>query len=207
MAVVNGEEISRETLYQVTNWSNIMFTIYRQFPRFAQALLTTEEGKAVQRRYEEDMLERLILHTLKLQEARKRALTPDEEQLQAEVDRIVADIADRNQLTPAQLLEVLTQQGRTLEEFREEISVWAREELLLAALYDEVTGHVAVDETDIAGYYEDHENLYYDAEGNLRPLQEVREEIERALLDVKRREAWQAWLEQLREEAEVTINL
>ncbi len=207
VAVVNGEQISREELQQVTNWSAIVLTIYQQFPRFARTLLTTEEGKALHQRFEEDMLDRLILHTLQLQEARRRELSPDERRVQAEVDKIVADVARRNQLTPEQLGEVLARQGRSLDAFREEIAAWAREDLLLEALHGDVVGQVTVDEADIADYYETNEDAFYDAEGKLTPLQEVRDDIEARLLESKRNEIWQTWLEQLREEAEITVNL
>lgn len=207
VAVVNGEEISRETLQQRTNLYSIVLTIYQQFPSFAETLLLTDEGRAFQRRYERDTLEQLILRSLQLQEARKRDVHIDEERLTSRVDGILGDIMLQNQLTEDELIEVLAQQGRTLEGFREEITANVREDLLIDGLYGIVIGEITVDDASIEAYYADNKDSFQDDDGNIQPLSDVREEIHDRLLQRARRDHWDAWLKTLREEADVTVKL
>ncbi len=207
VAVVNGEEISRETLQQRTNLYSIVMTIYQQFPAFAETLLLTDEGRALQRRYERDTLEQLILRSLQLQEARKRDIQIDAQRLASRVDGILGDIMLQNQLSEDELIEVLAQQGRTLDGFREEITTNVREDFLIDGLHRSVVGEVTVDDASIEAYYENNKDSFLDDEGNIQPLPEVHEEIEDRLLQRARRDAWDAWLTTLREEADVTVNL
>ena len=81
VAIVNGEEISRQELDRATGLSSLLFTLYQQFPRFAQTLLTTQEGKALIQRYQRDVLEQLIMRKLELQEAAARGLERAREEI------------------------------------------------------------------------------------------------------------------------------
>ncbi len=207
VAVVNDEEIARETLQRRANLYNILMAIYQQFPAFAETLLLTDEGRAFQRRYERDTLEQLILRSLKLQEARKRDLQIDAQRLESRVDAILGDIMIQNQLTEDQLIEVLMQQGRTLDDFREEITANVREDMLIDSLYQRVIAELTVDEASIEAYYTDNKDSFRDDDGNIQPLAEVREEIHDRLLQTARRDGWDTWRKTLREEADVTINL
>lgn len=208
VAIVNGEPIEREELESVANLSQIIFTIYQQFPSFAQTLLLTEEGEALLHRYELDVLEQLILRTLVLQEAQARGIEPAQEAVDQGTKGILDQIIQQNQLEgEEELAAVLAQQGRTLAGFREEIAGQVWEQLVIEQVQQEVTTAVTVTEEEIQAYYAGNPSQFMGEEGEPLPLEEVRDQVVSSLLSQKRSEAWRNWLEQAREAAEVTINL
>ncbi len=206
-AVVNGEEITREELQATANLNQIIFGIYQQFPRFAQTLLTTEEGEALLQRYEEDVLEELIERTLQRQEAERRGITADEDEVQARVDENLELIKQQYQLTDEELEAELVEIGLTLEEFREQRAEIFREQLVQEALREEITSEVSVSEEEIIAFYENNPDEFRDEEGELLPFEEVRDTVEEELLSQAQDQAWYDWLAELRELAEITISL
>ncbi|MBC7097854.1 SurA N-terminal domain-containing protein [Candidatus Bipolaricaulota bacterium] len=207
VALVNGQEISRQELEQATGLTSLIYTIYQQFPRFAQTLLTTEEGSALIRRYQRDVLEQLILRELEVQEAEARGLEPDAATLEDKVQETMDQILMQNDLTEEELSDILAQQGRTLEGFREEVTVQVREQLMIQALQEAVTAPASVSEEEIEAYYQEHPDRFTDEAGEIRPLAEVHDDIEALLLDQKRGELWRSWLEETRAAADVQIML
>ena len=208
VAVVNGEEITKPELDRLTNIPRIVFSLYQQYPRFAQVLLTTEEGKALLKAYERDVLESMIRWHLLVQEARARGLTVPEEALNSRVDATIQEILKRNQLTEEQLSEILkAQRGQTLEEFRAQIREEIEEQMLIDLLKDSVVAQVSVTEEEIEAYYEEHRDSFADAEGNVKPLDEVGGEILTALMKQKKDACWREFVEKLRQEAEIEIYL
>ncbi|RLE30853.1 hypothetical protein DRJ54_01820 [Candidatus Acetothermia bacterium] len=205
VAIVNGEEISRQRLDQATGLSSLLFTIYQQFPRFAQTLLTTEEGKALIQRYQRDVLEQLILKTLELQEAESRSIEPDQAQLEARVEETLTMILQQNDLTEEELVDILARQGRTLEDFRGQIAAQVREQLTIELLRNQVTASATVTEDEIQAYYREHPDRFQDESGAIKPLEEVHDDIAALILDQKRSQIWNAWLEELRAEADVQV--
>lgn len=208
VAKVNGEEITKAQLDRLTNISGIVFSLYRQYPRFAQVLLTTDEGKALLRAYERSVLDSLINWRLLVQEAHKRGLTVPEDELASEVEKTLQGIMERNQLTEAQLADILkAQRGQTLEEFRNQIKTELEEKMLVDLLKDAVTAEVSVSEDEITSYYEEHKDSFADSEGNVKNLDEVKEDILTALMNEKKDSRWRSFLKDLREQAEVEIYL
>ena len=208
VAVVNGEEITKPELDRLTNITGIVFSLYQQYPRFAQVLLTTEEGKALLKAYEREVLESIIRWRLLVQEARARGLVVSEADLEAEVDATIQGILERNQLTEERLAEILkAQRGQTLEEFRAQIKGEIEERMLIDLLKDAVTAEVSVSKEEIEAYYEEHRDSFTDEEGNVKPLDEVGGEILTALMNQKRDTHWKEFVEELRKEAEVEIYL
>ena len=209
VAVVNGEEITRDQLDRFTDLSRIVLTIYQQFPRFAQVLVSTEEGKAFLKAYERDVLESIITWKLLVQEARRRGVAVPEDKLQAEVDRVLKSIMQRNSLaTEEELAEaVVTQLGQTLEEFKSMLRAEAEERFLVDLLKDEVTGGVSVSPEEVAAYYEENKDAFTDEAGGVKSLEEVSGKIEEELLQEKRDRVWSEFLKELRESAEVEIYL
>ncbi len=207
VAVVNGEEISRAELDRATGLNSILLTLYQQFPRFAQTLLTTEEGKALIQRYQRDILEQLVLRELELQEAAARGIEPDAAQVEAKVEEVLARILQQNALSLEDLTRLLSQQGRTLEDFRAQIAEQAREQLTIELLRNQVTAEATVTEDEIQTYYQEHQDRFQDESGTVKPLEEVHDDIAALILDQKRSQIWSAWLEELRAGADVQILL
>ncbi|MBC7221650.1 SurA N-terminal domain-containing protein [Candidatus Bipolaricaulota bacterium] len=207
VAVVNGQPITKEELDSVTRLNEILFMLYYQYPRFAQSLLVTPEGKAFLTRYQRDVLEDLILHKIQLQEAQSRGIAADPAQVEELVNQTIERIKIYYGLSDEELVAELAKEGLTLEEFRAELRPQAEEQVLIEALKTAVTPDVTVSEEEIVAYYQQNPGQFVDAQGKTLPLEEVREKIASVLISQKKEEAWQNWLKGAREAASVQINL
>ncbi len=207
VAYVNGEPITREELDRATGLAEILFSLSQQFPAFAQSLLLTEEGKAFLARYERDVLEKLILQRVQLQEARARSLTVDEKEVERRTEETLNQIYLYYALTEEEFAAGLLLQGDTLERFRNDIARQHRENLLLSALKAAVLAEITVSEEEIESSYNEDPERFVDEEGEPLPLSHVRERIAAILRAEKSEAHWQAWLAAARERAVVEINL
>lgn len=207
VAVVNGEPITKMELDNATRLNNILFTLYYQYPRFAQSLLTTPEGKAFLARYQRDVLEDIIMRKIQLQEAKARGIAADPTKIEEMLDQMLESIKTYYGLSDEELAAELANEGLTLEEFRAQLRPQAEEQVLMEALKAAVTADVTLSEEEIAAYYQENRDQFVDYKGNQLSLAEVREKIGAFLIAQKQEEVWQAWLKQAREAANVQINL
>ncbi|MEY3664772.1 MAG: hypothetical protein RLZZ153_954, partial [Pseudomonadota bacterium] len=91
------------------------------------------------------VLERMIIDRAQLQLARESGLRIDD----AQIDRAVANIADSNRMSPAQLRERVQADGLSWSQFREDV----RAELVQARLRErEVESRVQVSEADVDAF-------------------------------------------------------
>ena len=207
VAIVNGEPITRQELDRATDLAEILFSLSQQFPAFAQSLLLTEEGKSFLARYERDVLEKLILRRIQLQEAKARGLTADEGEVAERTQDTLAQVRAYYGFTEEELAAELLSQGYTLDQFREDIAHQHREKLLLDALKAAVMAEVTVSEEEIEAYYSKDPSRFVDDRGEVIPLEGVRDRIATTLLLAKGEAHWQNWLRQARERADVVIIL
>ncbi|MFH1610148.1 MAG: SurA N-terminal domain-containing protein [Candidatus Bipolaricaulota bacterium] len=207
VALVNGEPITREELDMATGLSEVIFALYQQFPAFAQSLLLTEEGKAFLARYERDVLEKIILRRIQIQEAQARGLTADEAEIAKRTQDTLDQIYAYYGLTEDELIAELLYQGYTLEQFMEDIARQHRDEILIETLKAAVIAEVTVTEDEIESYYGTDPTRFVDEAGEMLPLEAVRDRIATILLGEKGEAYWQDWLTKAREGADVEINL
>ncbi|MDW7967641.1 MAG: SurA N-terminal domain-containing protein [Thermoanaerobaculum sp.] len=207
VALVNGEPITQEELESATRLNQILFQLYFQYPRFAQSLLGTPEGKAFLTRYQRDVLEELILRKIQVQEARARKLSADPARVEELVNQTLEYIKRYYDLTEEELVAELAQEGLTLEAFKARLRPQAEEQALLEALKQAVTAAVTVSEEEIAAYYQANLGQFLDAKGQPLPLAEVRPKIAAFLAGQRQEALWQEWLKRARETANVQINL
>ena len=204
---VNGDPITREQLDRATGLAEVVFSLYQQFPSFAQSLLLTEEGKAFLSRYELDVLEKLVVRQIQIQEARGRGLVADEDEVAKRAQDALARVCAHYGLTEDGFAAQLLAQGSSLEQYREIIAREYREKLLIAALKSSVLSEIEVDDEEIQAYYDADPGRFVDDDGNTLPLAEVRDRVA-ALLRLDKEEAhWLDWLRRARERAQVEINL
>ncbi|WP_456417945.1 peptidylprolyl isomerase [Thiolapillus sp.] len=94
---------------------------------------------------EKQALERLILHKLQMEEAKKLGISIDDETLNA----AIGNIAAQNGLTPEELAAVLQEQGMSMEEYRREL----RDEITLQRLRNrEVISRIQVTKAEVDNY-------------------------------------------------------
>lgn len=207
VAIVNDEPITKEELDSATQLNQILFTLYFQYPRFAQTILTTPEGKALLTRYQRDVLEDLILRKIQIQEARARGITADPARVNELIDQMLERIKSYYGLSDEELAAELANEGLTLEEFRNELRSQAEEQALVEALKTAVTAGVTVSEDEISAYYAANPGQFQDDQGNTLPLDQVHDKIASLLFSQKQESFWQEWLKNAREAANVQINL
>lgn len=207
VAFVNGEPITREELDQAAGLAGILLTLSQQFPVFAQSLLLTEEGKAFLARYERDVLEKLILRRIQIQEALRRGLGADEGEVSRRTEATLRQVYARYGLTEKEFAARLLAQGYTLAQFREDIARDHRENLLIAALKAALRAEIVVSDEEIRAYYDEDPGRFVDENGNPLSLDDVRDRIAALLRLDKEEAAWQAWLAQARQAANVEITL
>lgn len=207
VAYVNGEPVTREELDRATALGEILFAVSQQFPTFAHSLLLTEEGKAFLSRYERDVLEKLVLGKIQLQEARVRGLPVDEAEIERKTKATLKQIFLYYRMSESEYAAYLLSQGDSLDRLRDDIARQHREKLLIAALKAALVAEIAVSEDEISAYYDEDPERFVDEGGKPLPYNAVRDRIAALLRQEKGEAVWQAWLSQARAQAQVEIKL
>jgi len=207
VAIVNGEEITEDSLSAAAGISQILQTLYTNHSFFAQLLFTTSEGEAFLDLYQREILDQLIDSRLLVQKAGEQDIEVDAATLDAKVEDQLNQIMEQNQLTLDQIKDILSQQGSSLDEFKDRIRGNFRENLLVEGLRDKIVAEASVSEAEINTYYEENQDQYTDGDGNLQPLAEVEEEISDQLLGQAQNKLWSDWFETVRGNAEIEIRL
>ncbi len=197
VAVVNGDEISRDEFVSVFRGQ------YQQMS--AQSQMT---GQPV----DEDQLKQIsvdgLVGTVLLdQEADKRGIEVSDAEIAAQLARY----AETNMVSEDEFLEAMGQQGMDREAVMEQISKQLRVEKLIVDEYGEFTPTDA----EVEAAYEQiaqQQAAMGGAAGQggaagLPPLEQVRAEVEQQLVTEQQATAMERLSQQLREGADITVNL
>ncbi len=158
-AIVNGEKITNQELEQK----------YSQLPDQYKLFITKE-----------DFLDQIISVKLLLQEAEKKAVVVSDEEIEAELDAIKAQLPSEEEFDT-----LLKQRNMQLSQLKKQIS----EQLIINKLLNEtVFSKVDVSESQIRGYYNNNEEDFKAKEGEIRVkhiLVASEEEAGEILKDIK----------------------
>ncbi|MFP4589375.1 MAG: SurA N-terminal domain-containing protein [Candidatus Acetothermia bacterium] len=201
VATVNGEKITEQELFRASQLQSIVMTLYQQHRSFYQFLVTTEEGGKLLEEYRNYVLDGLIDQQLMRQKAEEEGIEVPEQDIQAQVDQIVEssqEFEDREDLE--EYLE--ENQKLSLQSLKSSIE----RDLKVQKLQQEVVEKVSVNEEEIETFYQENKENYTDQEGNPSQLAEVEDQIQDILLSKKQNEAVSKWLQEMREEADITKN-
>ena len=205
VAVVNGEVITKDGLAAAAGLNSVFQVLFTQFSHFGQVLLSTPEGEAFLRVYELDVLRQMIDTRLLVQKAIEEEIEVDKAAVEEQVEGRLDQIMEQNQLTLAEMGEILEQQGSSLDEYRERLGVSFREQLMVNGLHEKVIQDLAVSDEEIASYYEEHGDEFAGEDGSIPPLTEVQDQIREKLLAKVKADTWEAWFSKVREEADIEI--
>lgn len=202
VATVNEAEITDQQLSQSTQVYPIIMTLSRQFRSFAQFLMTSEAGNTFLTEYRKYVLDNLIEQELQKQKMDELGIEVADEDIQEQIENI---IENNDQFEDEESLEdyLKNDQNMSMEDLKASI----RENLRQQKLREEITGEVEVTEDEITSFYEQNKQSYTDEEGNVKPLSEVRDQIEGTLKNQKSNESWSEWLQEAKEEASIEKNL
>ena len=191
VAEVNGEEIGKE------EFENAYVGQFQQMAM--QAQLSGQEVDQAQ--LKEQIAESLVSQKLLVQETENREIEASEE----EVNETLTVLAEQNGMaTSEELLAALEEQGLSEEEVRDQVASQVKVDKLIA----EATGDAEVSEEELQEFYDQVKAQQEEMGGEeLPPLEDIKSELEAQLLQQKENEAVQALVTELREDAEVTINI
>jgi peptidyl-prolyl cis-trans isomerase SurA len=100
-------------------------------------------------RAEREFLDQLVMKRLQLQYASQIGITASEN----EINAAFKDVLSRNNLSQEQLVELLTREGLTLQDYKDRL----REQIILARLMNQaVRSRVSVDASEVEAYYQAH---------------------------------------------------
>lgn len=195
VAEVNGEEIGREEFVVLLR---------------AQVQQATAQAQATGQEPDEDALRQqtaqsLVDTELLRQEADARGIAASEDEVQSEL----ASLAEQNQLPSAQaLLDALEEQGTSEEQARGQLQT----QLLVEGLVDdEAGGAIEPTEEELRTLYRQvrqQQDQAGQAEGQeVPPFGEVRPQLEQQAVAQEQGRIAQSLVEELTEDAEITINL
>ena len=198
VATVNGEKITQQELSQSTQVYQIIMTLSQQYRTFAQFLMTSESGSKFLTEYRKYVLDQLITQNLRAQQIEKMGITVPDDEVQTEIDNI---IENNKQFKDEKALEdyLKNNQNMTMDNLESMI----RDNLKVQKLKEEVSKDVSVSEEEIQEFYNNNKESYKDDEGNVKPLEEVREQITNSLMNQKQNESYNNWLEKVKESAEI----
>ena len=197
VAEINGEEITKEEFEQVYSG------------QFQQAAMMQEmTGEEVnQDEMKTQIADGMVSERLLIQEAENRELSASEE----DVDGMISEIVEANGMqSEDEFFTAMEESGMSEDEIRAELEKQVKVEALIA----EETGEVEPTDEELEKVYDEQiaarEEAQSEGEGEeteAPSFEEVKPQIEEQLISEKQAEAAQGLAEELREDADVTVNL
>lgn len=193
VAEVNGEEITKDEFEQVYTG------------QFQQAAMMGQEVN--QDEMKTQIADGMVSERLLVQEADNREVSASEE----DVDAMISEIVEVNGMeSEDEFFTAMEESGMSEEEIRTELEKQVKVEALIA----EETGDIEPSDEELEEIYDEQiaarEEAQSEGEGEeTEPpaFEDVKPQIEQQLISEKQAEAAQGLAEELREDADVTINL
>lgn len=205
-AVVNGEEISMDTLNSAAGLSQIFQIVFQQLPQaFGQTLFTTSEGSAFLDRYQRDVLDQIVNTRLLVQQAGALGVSVDESQVASQVESRLQQIMQQNQMTMDQIDTALQQQGSSLDDYKARLAKSYREQAMVQSLQAKIVADVKVSDKDVKDYYDQHTGDYTDSDGNVSAFSEVESKVHETVLKNAQNDFWNNWFQQAKDSADIQI--
>ena len=211
VATVNGENITAREVSQAAQLRQVyMMAMQQQLPQqFTQFLFSNENGQEFLQEYQKFVLDNLIEEKLKLQKIEELGINASEEEIEKSVDQQIQSTIQRSQKYESEedLKEAYESQGdQSYKDAKDNLRDRARESILLKNLRNEITSNVEVSEEEAKSFYEENKDNYKEDE-EVKPYDEVKDQVKNTMRRKKENEAWNNWLEKIREEADIEKNL
>ncbi|WP_342388405.1 SurA N-terminal domain-containing protein [Salinicoccus bachuensis] len=191
VAEVNGEEITKEEFEQVYT------------AQFQQAAMQQQmAGEEVdQDQLKEQVVEGMVSQKLLIQEAGNSDISVPEEEVNETIDQLVEQNGLESQ---DEFFAALEEQGMSEEEVRSQLETELKANKLIA----EEAGDIEPTEEELQTMYDEMTSMQEESgEGEVPSFEEVKPQLEDQVKMTKEGEAAQGLVEELREDADVTIHL
>lgn len=210
VATVNGEEITQQELSQATQLQQVyMLAMQRQLPQsFTEFLFDSEQGRTFIQEYQKYVLDNLIDQKIQSQKTEELGITATDEEVQKAVDdQIQSTIESSDEYENEEdLKEAVESQGdQSYEDAIKGLREQVRQSIIRNKLREQVTSGVEVTEDEMKTFYEDNKESYKE-DGEVKPFEDVKEQIKNTLLERKKNEAWAEWLQEARDNADIEKN-
>jgi len=116
-----------------------------------------------------------------------------------EVERAIEEVRSQNKLDATTFVDALKQQGLTMEQYRKSLK---KQILELKVFNTAVRSRVSISDDEVRSYYQQNSRSMGD---DVRPLEEVKDQIRRTLYDQQVEKASQSWLRELRRKAHIDV--
>jgi parvulin-like peptidyl-prolyl isomerase len=193
VAEVNGEEISRDEFDQA----------YEAQQQQVQAQQQEGQPEPDEEQLRDQVVQGLVTQELVLQEVERRGIQPSEEQ----VEQTLADLARQNGLPSADAFRTaLEEQGMDSEEIDTQLERQTAYDLLI----QDEAGDVSATDQEVRALYQQFKQQQAgagDQAQEVPPLKKIRGEVEAQVESQKESQAAQELIQQLRDDADITVNL
>ncbi|MFO7867505.1 MAG: SurA N-terminal domain-containing protein [Candidatus Aminicenantes bacterium] len=194
VATIDGEEIYKAELDQMTNLQQLMLQIQQQNPQFVRFLSTSPEGQNFLEAFERNQLDDLIARKLLEREVEREDINLTEADKEKYFQEQIDLIKQQQNMSDDDLLQALSQQGiESMDQFKEIFLTQQSEDLKIHKLMETVI----LDKVDISD--EDAKELYDQGQYQM-DFEEIKDQIKMEL-------AQQKYIEKLKEDTEIKILL
>ncbi len=194
VATIDGEEIYKAELDQMTNLQQLMLQIQQQNPQFVRFLYMSPEGQNFIEAFERNQLDDLIVRKLLEREVEREDIDLTEADKEKYFQEQVDLIKQQQNMSDDDLLQALSQQGiESMDQFKEVFLMQQSENLKIHKLMETVI----MDKVDISD--EDAKELYDQGQYQM-DFEEIKDQIKQEL-------AQQKYIEKLKEDTEIKILL
>lgn len=161
VATVKGQSVTLAELDKAAGLEEFIMRLYEINPEFTQLIYTTEGGQKLLTEYRKQQLDKYVSKILLVMEAKARNLTLSAERMDTIFKDQVKTILTENNITEAQLLEALKQQGiASLDQYKEMFVQQNTDLLLIEELKHAVLDSVNASDVDIQTFYQGNQQQF-----------------------------------------------
>lgn len=206
VAEVNDEEIYQEELSQKANINQLLQQINQIDQGFTQLLVNSEEGNNLLQSYERQQLDSLINQTLLEQEVEEQNISLSSSEADKFYQQQKEAVLNNNNLSEEEFQKALNNQGfESEEEYKEELMANPRFKIN-KLIEKEIAANVEVSNEELRNEYENNKERFQN-QGKQLSFEEVKPQLEKMMVQQKQSQLVNQYIEDLREEADIEINI
>lgn len=206
VATVNGEEITSQELAQKANLSQILRQVSQADQQLVRLLTSSEAGNKVLEKLRKAKLDSLIDNVLLKQAVENEDIKLSQKEKDEIYEQQKSSILKQNKMDEKQFLSVLKKQGFENESaYKKEFS--NNPQIKINKLIQEkVLSNIEVSEKEVKEAYEENKDAFAQS-GQDVSYEKIKPRLEQMLKKQKQNKAIKNYIEKLREDAEVEINI
>lgn len=205
-AVVNGEKISVQELSQQLNINQMLQQVSQTDQQLAQILASSEAGKQVLEELQQEKLDSLIDNLLLKQQVEEEEISLTQSEKNEIYKQQKKSVMQQNKMSEKQFISVLEKQGFASEAaYKKEF--FKNPQIKINKLVEtKVLTDIKVSEQELQAAYDKNKDALAET-GQDISYEDVKGRLKRMLKNQKQSQAVNKYLNNLREDAEITKNI